>query len=98
MQHLRADHGGDGFRTTATSTDRERPVTVASLGITLAGGSQLEVRNEQGRPWPTTAEAFRRAWAETERADAEARRADAGARRAEGLAALLRDAGLDPHA
>jgi hypothetical protein len=79
----------------------------------VAGGAELDVRHD-GRRWPTTAEAFRRAWAEADRADREADRADREADRADReaqradrevqreahraarLAALLREAGLDP--
>ena len=83
VQHLQADGGGgDGYRTVVTSAGPDQLVTVASLGITLSGGEQLDVRGEADEPWPTTAEAFRRARAEKNRADREARRADIEARRA----------------
>jgi len=99
----------DRFRVVATSAGPDRPIAIASLGITVAGGAELDVRHDERR-WPTTAEAFRRAWAEAERADREAERADREAQRADRevqraqreahraarLAALLREAGLDP--
>lgn len=110
VDHLQADpQEPDRFRVVATSAGPDRPIAVASLGITVAGGAELDVRHD-GRRWPTTAEAFRRAWAEAERADREAERADREAQRADRevqraqreahraarLAALLREAGLDP--
>jgi len=68
------------FRTEATSSRGDQFVALPSLGIEIAGGADLVVV-EDGRPWPTTGDAFRRLWA------AEAR--------AEALAARLRAAGLD---
>ena len=106
VEHLRAD--GDRYRSVATTSSAERPVIMESLGISFAGGNELAVI-EDGRRWPTTAEAFLLARSEAERADREAVRADhAAARaqqeaaradqeaaRADRLAALLREAGVD---
>lgn len=95
VEHLRGE--GDGWRSVATSTSPDDPVVVESLGVRLAGGDDLRVTDADGdEPWPTTAEAFRRARAEAARARAEAARADAEAARAERLAELLRRAGIDP--
>lgn len=80
VEHLR-EHGG-GYRVVGSSSAPDRPLVVESLGVTFAGGPELEVR-EDGRRWQTTAEAFRTAWAEADRADAEALRADAQSRRAD---------------
>jgi len=80
VEHLRAH--GDGYRVAGSSASPDQPLTVEALGVTFAGGPELEVR-EDGRRWQTTAEAFRTAWAEADRADAEARRADAEGQRAD---------------
>ncbi len=80
VEHLRLH--GDGYRVVGSSSSSDRPLVIESLGVTLAGGPELEVR-EDGRRWPTTAEAFRMAWVEADRADAEARRADVEAGRAD---------------
>lgn len=70
------------WRTAAVSVDPDLPVRVDRLGITLAGGSELVVADEDGTRWPSTVEAF-----------LGYRRATAGAER---LAVRLRAAGLDP--
>jgi Uma2 family endonuclease len=88
VEHLRAD--GDRFRSVAMSATPDHLVIIESLGVSMAGGDELAVI-EDGRRWPTTAEAFRRLREETERADREAARA-------ERLAARLREAGIDPDA
>jgi Uma2 family endonuclease len=85
IEHLRAD--GDRFRSVASTATEDRLVIVESLGISMAGGDELAVIAD-GRRWPTTAEAFRLARTEADRADREAARADR-------LAALLRHAGID---
>lgn len=45
------------FMTAAVSVSPDAPITVSILGITLAGGPALIVRDEQ-RVWPDVAEAF----------------------------------------
>jgi hypothetical protein len=81
----------------AMSATPDHLVIIESLGVSMAGGDELAVI-EDGRRWPTTAEAFRRLREAAERADREAARADREAARAERLAARLREAGIDPDA
>lgn len=98
-----------GWETAAVSASSSRVVRVARLGIDLAGGGDLVVRDHRG-VWPTVAQAFARAGSaagracietaragtEAARADAAAARADAAAARAERLATKLRALGVDP--
>ncbi|HVM13054.1 MAG TPA: Uma2 family endonuclease [Egibacteraceae bacterium] len=107
VEHLVAET--DRFRSVASSTGPDRPVVLDSLGISMAGGDELAVI-EEGRRWPTTADAFRLARSEAERADRETARAEQEAaraeqeaaraqqerRRADALAERLRQAGIDP--
>ena len=95
VEHLRSD--GDRYRSVASTSSADRLVIVESLGISFAGGEELRVI-EDGRRWPTTAEAFLLARSEAERADRETLRADQETARADRLAALLRAAGVDPEA
>ena len=92
VEHLRSD--GDRYRSVASTSSADRLVIVESLGISFAGGEELRVI-EDGRRWPTTAEAFLLARSEAERADRETLRADQETARADRLAALLREAGVD---
>jgi hypothetical protein len=80
VEHLRGV--GDRFRSVATTSSADRLVIVDSLGVSMAGGEELAVI-EDGRRWPTTADAFRLARVEAERADQEAARADQEAARAD---------------
>ncbi len=95
VEHLRSD--GDRYRSVASTSSADRLVIVESLGISFAGGEELRVI-EDGRRWPTAAEAFLLARSEAERADRETLRADQETARADRLAALLRAAGVDPEA
>lgn len=84
IEHLRSD--GERFRSVAMSASPDRLVILDSLGISMAGGDELAVI-EDGSRWPTTAEAFRQARDERERAERESVRADREAARAEQEAA-----------
>jgi Uma2 family endonuclease len=79
IEHLRGL--GDRWRSVATTARPDQLVIVDSLGVAFAGGDDLQVIAD-GERWPTTAEAFRLARTERERADREAARADAEAERA----------------
>lgn len=82
VDHLRADPStADPFRTVASSFDPEHEVHVTTLGIHLAGGDELRVRDDAG-VWQPTANTVLQLRAERARADR--------------LAARLRAAGLDP--
>lgn len=109
VEQLLPDPNDPGrFRTTASSVRADQPLLLASLGITMFGGDELLVV-EDGRRWPTTAEAARRlrsaeeradeaqarAERERERADQAQERAERDRRRAEDLEARLRAAGLE---
>jgi Uma2 family endonuclease len=72
VEHLRAD--GDRFRSVASTAHADRLVVVESLGVSMAGGDELQVISDGAR-WPTTAEAFQLARSEAVRADREAARA-----------------------
>lgn len=85
VRHLRA--GVEGYQIAGLSTDAGEWVPLESLGIRMAGGDSLHVR-EGDREWPTTAGAFQRMWAEMARADREAARTQAEAVRADRQAAF----------
>jgi len=103
VEHLGVDHAeSERFRSIGTSVREDQPLTIASLGITMAGGTELYVEDD-GERWLTTAEAAQRARDETRRANREtlralqeAERAEQEAARAERLAEQLRAAGIEP--
>ncbi len=89
VEHLVVDPADTTrFRIRALSGRAEDVIVLDRLGITMAGGRDLLVRDERGL-WPDTATAFAAMREQQERADtAEAR--------AERLAAQLRAAGIEP--
>ncbi|MEX0658056.1 MAG: Uma2 family endonuclease [Egibacteraceae bacterium] len=93
VEHLRGVD--ERFRSVASTSTEDQLVVIDSLGVSMAGGEELQVIADDRR-WPTTAEAFRLARTKGERADREAARADGQAARAKRLEALLRGAGIDP--
>ncbi|CAN5164700.1 hypothetical protein BH23ACT9_BH23ACT9_36910 [soil metagenome] len=102
VSHLRAGQGDPGLRTVAVSSGPDRPVTVTTLGLTIAGGTELVVSDETG-VWLDTVQQIMHAEQQTARADQEAARAEQEAARADREAArarrleqALRDAGIDP--
>lgn len=83
VEHLAVDPEDPAhFRAVATSVRDDQPITIASLGIAMAGGRELYVEDD-GERWLTTAEAAQRARDETRRANREALRALQAAQRAE---------------
>lgn len=102
VEHLLPDAASPTrYRTVAVSADATHPIPIDRLGIELAGGDDLVVREDEHEAWPDTPTAFaraRRADAEAARADAEAARADGEAARAARLADAVRAAGIDPDA
>lgn len=89
VEHLVVDPADPTrFRIRALSGRAKDVIVLDRLGITMAGGRDLLVRDERGL-WPDTATAFAAVREQQERADA----AEA---RAERLAAQLRAAGIEP--
>ncbi|MGI9016448.1 MAG: hypothetical protein ACR2HR_04955 [Euzebya sp.] len=78
------------FRTVAASIDASDPILVPVIDVRISGGDRLRVIDEQGE-WPSPGQAINGM-------RAEAARADQATARAERLAALLREAGIDPDA
>lgn len=96
VSHLRA--GDDRvFRTVAVSASAATPLTVASIGVTFAGGNELMVADEHG-PWIDTVDQILATRTAVARVEQEAARAEQEAARADRLAAALRAAGVDPDA
>ena len=103
VEHLEVDPEDPArFRAVTTSVREDQPITIESLGLTMAGGRELYVEDD-GERWLPTAETAQRARDETRRANREtlralqeAQRAEQEAARAERLAQQLRAAGIEP--